>query len=392
MNSKASRWGQLILIFPFAALMGTKGTFFLSELAQELGKEFSTAQNLLGVFVFYVIAGYIYQLIYMTGRLLGGWLSGYHVLYIQIFNLTWSKIDQFRFRWKSGFQMHCSCRMTPPEEENGKHPAMLYVLSGVIFSGIAGIVFLVISSEFSERRLFSTVTYFVSMFCLMFSLVYGIPMQRNHEKNPGYRALELTRHPNAPRAACIAQKILKEYMRGTRIKDMPADWFEIPSPSEMENFYLAHIGAMACERLMDEHRFVDADRLAAQLLQVKDLSSVQRRSLVSNRIFCELIGENRSEVIAKLMTPKCKKLLQQASKYDIDALKTLYTYALLHEGDIIGAEHLRTEFKAQAGKKYSISSVYENWEQMAYATNIAVERGIISITEKENLLCLKPET
>ena len=378
MNEKVSRWIRFLLIIPFSILMAVKGMDFVIETEWERGVELTFLQKMLIILGFYLMATVVCQLIHITGRLLSGWLVGYRLGRLQIFNLEWFQSGQIRFKWHRGLNLHCSCNMIPSGEETNKYAVIFHLLGGVIFSGFVSGVLLIVSSEFVAMRFFSTATYFISMVCLLFGITDIIPMEMKNGKNIGCCVLDIMHHPKAARASLIAQKIFESYMKGVRIKDMPADWFEIPSNLEMENFYLLHIGTMTCYRMMDEQQFEQADHLIARLLQAKCLPASHRRALTGNRIFCELIGENRSEVVAALMTPKMEKQLKKAVQFDSDALKVLHAYALLHERDPLAAGEFKAALEKRAQTYYSASAVQENLEQMAYAADIAVKRGILS--------------
>ena len=54
-------------------------------------------------------------------------------------------------------------------------------------------------------------------------------------------------------------KINEEITNGNRLKDMPDEWFIIPENDELKNSMISVLAVFACNRLMDEHRFDEAD-------------------------------------------------------------------------------------------------------------------------------------
>ena len=68
------------------------------------------------------------------------------------------------------------------------------------------------------------------------ALMNGIPVRLGLIDNDGYNALSLHNNPEAIRAFWLQMKINEQITKGVRLKDMPADWFTVPSDEAMQNY------------------------------------------------------------------------------------------------------------------------------------------------------------
>ena len=74
--------------------------------------------------------------------------------------------------------------------------------------------------------------------------------------NDGYNAFSLRKNNEARRAFWVQLKVNEQLAKGIRLREMPKEWFVIPSYEAMGNNMIAATSVFACNRLMDEHKFV----------------------------------------------------------------------------------------------------------------------------------------
>ena len=118
----------------------------------------------------------------------------------------------------------------------------------------------------------------------------------------------------------------------------------------MQNPLAAWLGALAIDRLMAQHRLEDAALLIDRLLEeAPALDGVNRNLLVCARIYCEILGERRADVIAGLRDKKQIQFMN-AMKNNPAVLCAEYAYALLLEKDARKAAKLRRNFDRIAEK------------------------------------------
>ena len=184
----------------------------------------------------------------------------------------------------------------------------------------------------------------------VYALINGIPMRLGTIDNDGYNACATGKNPGALRANWLQLKVNEQTTAGVRLKDMPEAWFAMPADEEMKNGMTAVVGVFACNRLMDEKRFAEADREMERLLSMDTgIVGLHRSLMKGDRIFCELLGEGRKERIDKLREKEQRKVAKAMKKFPA-VLRTEYAYALLEEKDGEKAGKIREEFEKMAEK------------------------------------------
>jgi hypothetical protein len=150
------------------------------------------------------------------------------------------------------------------------------------------------------------------------ALMNGIPMRMGMVDNDGYNAWALTHNQDAMRAFWIQMKANEQISKGIRLKDMPKEWFDLPDDESMKNSMVATISVFGCNRLMDEHRFEEADQQIKHILQIESgIVGVHQNLLICDQIYCELIGKNRSTRIRAKLTKGQKKFMKE-TRLDYD--------------------------------------------------------------------------
>ena len=183
------------------------------------------------------------------------------------------------------------------------------------------------------------------------SITNGIPLRLGPVDNDGANALSLLRSREAVRSFWIQLKVNEQIAKGIRTNDMPEDWFALPSEEELQTSSLsAAIGVLAAGRLMDQHRFAEADALMERLLAMESkLPGLYRSQLLCERIFVELIGPNRPEVLEGFLTKEQQKMMK-AMKNSLSVLRTAWALALLSEKDAAKVQKLSADFDRVAAR------------------------------------------
>ena len=311
---------------------------------------------------------YLQIIIHEAGHLVFGLLSGYKYSSFRIGSFMWVKTDgKLKFKRFSLAGTGGQCLMIPPEMKDGKIPYVLYNLGGSLMNTAVSAVALVL-------YVVSGIGYF-SLFCMIFAvigfgfaLMNGVPMRLGTVDNDGYNALSLGKNAGALRSFWVQMKANEQVARGVRLKDMPEEWFGLPSDEEMQNSMTAVMGVFYCNRLMDEHRFDEAYSVMSELLE-KDTAIVGLHSglMKCDCAYCELIGENREEKLNVLLDKQQKKLMRSMKTYP-SVIRTEYVYALLGEKDVSKAEKMLELFE-KCAKTYP------------YASDIESEREFIEIAK-----------
>lgn len=322
---------------------------------------------LLLAFAFFV-AVYLQLILHESGHLLFGLLTGYKFSSFRIGNLIWMKQGgKIRLRRFGVPGTAGQCLMSPPELVDGKMPVMLYNFGGAIVNAVTAAIGIALYFMLgSKLPLLAVFFAFFGGMGGLFALNNGVPMQVNGVDNDGKNALSLRKSPEATYALWVQLKMTEMQTAGYSLKDMPEEWFVTPPIEEMGNTLIAFRGVTACNRLMCEHRFAEAEALMRRYLDgAKSLNPLYRALLTCDLLYCELIGQNRYEERIRLLDEQQKRMMKALKKIS-SVIRTEYAYALLASGDVEKAEKLRSEFD-KASKNY------------AYPTELAEEYALMDL-------------
>ena len=163
----------------------------------------------------------------------------------------------------------------------------------------------------------------------------------------------------------------EQLSKGLRLKDMPDEWFEMPSDEAMKNNLVAAIGVSVCNRLMDQHRFDEAKSQMKHMLKLeRGIVGLHQRMMICDLLYLELIGKNRPEICARYFSREQDKFMRSMKNFP-SIIRTQYAYALLANHDAKKAQLYRNHFN-QAAKTYPYNNeVAAERELMDIAKNIA---------------------
>ena len=310
---------------------------------------------LLAYLVFFLgaFAAFVFQVIvHESGHLVFGLLSGYRFCSFRIFSLMWVlEQGKLKTRRLSLAGTAGQCLMAPPDMVDGKIPMFLYNMGGSIMNGIFAAIFFVLYMALKPFPIPCAVMLEFAMIGLVLGLSNAIPMRTELISNDGYNAIALSKDPQALRAFWVQLKVVEQTAQNIRIKDLPEEWFALPSDEAMKNNLVATVGVFACSRLIDENRLEDARTLIERLLAADiALSAIHRNIMINDLIFMETIGENRPQVIRSMLTKEFLSFRKSMAAYPT-VLRTQYACALITDRDPQKAAQLKKQFE-KAAKKY----------------------------------------
>ena len=256
--------------------------------------------------------------------------------------------------------------MAPPEFKDGTIPVVMYNLGGCIMNLICSAAFFALYLLVDRGSYLSVFSLLMIVIGVVVALMNGIPMRMGTVDNDGYNAYSLRKNTDAMHAFWFQMKVNEQLSRGIRLKDMPKEWFELPIDEAMKNSMIATQGVFICNRLMDQHRFEEADQLMGHLLAIESgMIGIHRSLLICDRMYCELIQDNRQEVLEQMYDADQKKFMKSMKKFPT-VVRTEYVYALLAEKDCSKADTILALFE-------KISKTYP------YPSDIQSERELIEI-------------
>lgn len=313
---------------------------------------------------------FAHMIIHEAGHLVFGLKSGYQFSSFRIGNFMWLKEDGKLVHKKLSIAgTGGQCLMVPPEMKDGKIPVIAYNLGGSIMNLIASSVFFCLYLSLPVGSIASVLCLIATVIGVALALMNGIPMRTGTVDNDGYNALSLGKNKDAMRAFWMQLKINEQLAKGIRLKDMPDEWFAVLADEAMQNSMVATQAVFATNRLMDQQRFEEADQLIAHLLEIDSgIGGLHRSLMICDRVYIELIRNNRKEILDKMLTKAQLKFMKAMKKFP-SVVRTEYAYALLS---------LHHEPKAKAA--------FELFEKIAktypYPNDIQSERELIKIAQE----------
>ena len=351
-ETKKKKIGQILIPVCFVLIGAVCGILFMKYLDRPETAGTSGGGKILTILVALVsmCAALILQIIiHEAGHLVFGLLTGYKFISFRVYSFMWMKDnDRIRFKRMSIAGTGGQCLMAPPDLKDGKMPVQLYNYGGAIMNLIASAISGGLSLLCPAGSLFRPFLLMMLVTGIAYALMNGLPLRMSLANNDGRNAWDLARSPEAVRAFWTTMKMNELSARGVCLRDMPEEWFAVPDEEGMKNGITSSLGAVACSRLMEQGRFEEADALMERLLsQNNGIPGVLRKMLVCDRIYVELIRENRPEALEALRTKDQLKFMKSMKKYP-SVLRTEYAYALLAEKDPEKAQTVMEAFEKAA--------------------------------------------
>lgn len=347
---------MLIFIILIGAVSGFLGAMYIDYLG-------GTEIHILILLICFAVSVYLQIIIHEGGHLIFGLLTGYRFVSFRIGSIMLYrkqgklKIAKFSLAGTGG-----QCLLAPPDMRDGKMPYILYNLGGVFMNLITagGCIFAVITMDLGI---------ILSCFCttmivvgIIFAITNGFPFSIGEVDNDGRNALSLGKTPEAIKALWLQLKINEYTTEGIRLKEMPEEWFEMPSKEAMQNSMVATIGVFHCNRLMDEMNLEKAGQSIEELLAMKSgLIEIYRSLLTLDLIYCELFGERRARILRRIQRKDMVQFMNAMKNFP-SILRTQYAYALLMENDVEKANKIKKQFKKMEKKYPYEQDVKSEWE------------------------------
>ncbi|NLX83190.1 MAG: hypothetical protein GXZ04_05170 [Clostridiales bacterium] len=296
----------------------------------------------LGVSLLLILVTILHEM----GHLVFGLLTGYRFVSFRVGSLMWIKQEgRLRCRRLTLAGTGGQCLMAPPPMVDGRYPVVLYNLGGAIMNLVSVPLFIGLWVLLSFNPWAALLMALGAALSLGFALFNAIPLKTRLLSNDGQNTIELRKNQAAMRAFWLQLTINARLAEGARLKDLPGDWFAVPSDEDMQNGIVAAIGVIAANRLMDEHRFMEAEQLMARLKNMPSaIAGLHRGLMACDRIYCELMGENRPELINSMLSPQQVKFMKAMGKF-ISVARTQYALALLHGKDQTAADGWKARFE-----------------------------------------------
>lgn len=378
-NSKKKKkqfpW-QMCLVFAIFMIFGYWCGIYIGKFMSGITENKSIGERLFVVAALFVgiyVAGFLQIIIHEAGHLVFGLLTGYKFSSFRIGSFMWIKEEnKLSFRRLTIAGTGGQCLMVPPAMKDGKLPVVLYNIGGSLMNILTGILFLALYFILGEVSIFGLFFIMTAIVGFAFAIVNGVPLRLGEVDNDGYNAVSLGKSSDALYSFWVQMKANQQIAKGIRLKDMPEEWFTVPSDEQMKNSMVAVRGVFACNRLMDQHHFEEADKLMEHLLTIdSSIVGIHRNLMICDRIYCELVGECREEKLQEMYTKELQKFMKSMKTFPT-VLRTKYLYASFVEKDEKKAEGVLAQFEKTAGT-------------YPYPSEIVAERELIELAVEKKV-------
>ena len=293
------------------------------------------------------VALYAQIILHEGGHLVCGLLTGYQFVSFRIGNWMWQKENgRIRLRRFSLAGTGGQCLLAPPEWKDGKMPCVLYNLGGPLANLLTAVLCGLLAFAFRENTSVQLFFAMQALVGLMYALLNGIPMDGGEVCNDGKNILMMRKDPAARRSFWVQLRINAEQVKGVRLKDMPEEWFAMPTDAQLRNGMTSVTAVLRENRLMDEHRFAEAVQLMDELEQTPNaVIGLHRNLLLCDRLYCALVlGEDAEPYRTRWNSKEMQAFRKQMKEY-LSIMATEYTVALLAEKDRLKAETVQLKFE-----------------------------------------------
>ena len=295
-SKKKIDFRQYIGMLFFLIIGGVCGWFFGYYLGETVSEGASPGETLMSVGIlllgFYVML-YLQIVVHEAGHLVFGLLTGYRFSLFRIGSLTFLRdpvSGKIRVKRMQLAGTGGQCLLVPPQPVDGKIPFALYHLGGSLMNLIASAVFFALYLICRPIPTLSLIMLVGVIVGIAFAMMNGIPMRLGAIDNDGYNLYAQTKSQAAMEAMRIQLLIAEASARGVRLRDMPGEWFVIPDGASLENSMVAVISVFACNRLMDEGKYDEAEEAIRSLCAAKTgMVGVHRSLLICDRLTCLLL-------------------------------------------------------------------------------------------------------
>ena len=299
-----------------------------------------------------VVAFLLQTLIHELGHLIFGLLSGWKFVSFRVGSMILSKDADGKFSVGRFYLVGTSgqCLMEPPNYEQGDYSQAFYNLGGIILNLLTATLFLGLIFTPNLHPYAVIFFMFLALFGIVDTITNGIPVKSKMIANDGYNALSLTNDPEAKRAFWIQLKGNAYISHGSRIGNLPARWFKLPSDEELQNYMVASLAPLAVAYQLDRKNYDEAIAMIDHLLEVPNaMAGVHRNMLINDRIYLALVIEENRVKAKSLMTHELDKFRKSMKKF-ISVARTQYAIELLLRHDLDEAEEALEYFKHVASR------------------------------------------
>lgn len=311
----------------------------------------------------FIIVFMIQIIIHEGGHLIFGLISGYEFISFRIGSITIIK-DEKKFKLKK-FKIKGTggqCLMMPITDNYEELPYVLYNLGGVLMNIIASVIsgiLLLTQSPNTYIEIILIAFVFTGLVC---AIANGIPMKIGGVANDGYNILSISKDKFIKYCFYIQLKVNGLLSKGTRIKDMPIEWFYIKEGADLNNPLVTSLKIMEANYYHDKLYFTQAQKCYEDILEnAPKIIKLYEYEINCELLFLEILNGNMKRV-EELYTKNLRNYIKVTDCY-ISRKRLMYAYNLIVLKDEKKADMVLADFE-KVKKTYPIKADIESEEEV----------------------------
>lgn len=327
----------------------------------------------IGFMVLLAVAAFVQIVLHEAGRLVFGLMTGYRFVSFRIGSFVLVRDDKgYGLRRFSIAGTGGQCLLEPPSTLGETFPYRLYCMGGVAVNLLTAIAAYVAVLVADISPVWGLVFISLSISGFFIGLMNGIPMKVGGVPNDGHNLFFAGRTPEMLRALWLQLKVNALQTRGERLRDMPDEWFEVPSDADLSNYMYTAVAGMAASRLLEERRIGEAREMFRRIDEAGAGSvSVYRMEVACELLFIEIIT-GCDKAAERMFTPEIRRYADIYSRYMLSRVRLLYAYARFVEKDDAKAAALYERAVKMVAQSPSKGDAEAEMEMIEWVKGLAV--------------------
>lgn len=320
-----------------------------------------------------LVSTFVHTFIHELGHLIFGLMTGYKFSSFRIGNKMLIKSEgKFKICKYELAGTGGQCLLAPPENKD-KKPYVLYNLGGIFFNIITAVILIAII-PLCGHIIAKTILAGSALGGIITAVTNGIPS--SVIDNDGSNTLAISKDPYAVDAFYNQMKINYYISAGKTLKEIPLELFELPENANLNNKIISAIAVQKCNIYMDNLEFEKAYAEMKNLLNSDaTLATIYEHLLKMECAYCELVGENRKDVVDEFLNKDVKKTMK-AMGSNPSIVRFLYVYELFYNNNEDEANKFLEKFEKVA-KTFPYTALLDN------------ERALLNYAQNRYSACVK---
>lgn len=223
--------------------------------------------------------------------------------------------------------------MMPPEILDGNFPFVVYNLGGALLNFLIALITIYMGMKIQDETLLKAILVLSGLGGIFAGVTNAIPLKVGGIANDGHNILSMLKDEETRRAFHTQLWVNGLLSQGERIKDMDIETFYLKEDADLSSPLNTAMVLMKHNYHIDKLDLEGAKEALDLLVPYIDkVVSLYKFEINIERMFLELIGENKKEFIDDLYDENIKKYIK-AAKYMVGKKRFMMAYEGFYNGD-----------------------------------------------------------